>query len=269
MPEDTAPESPESSLPRFVETARAAWPELGVDTEAFARYAASRPLPPLTRAADLFIAYACAAGLPDAQRAIDPALRSAATETARRIDPAPAFADDVTQALREKLLASQPPKIGEYEGRAALGTWLRVIALRTAMNMRRRKGDQPGARVAPTSNAPGGEDLELAYLRDRYRPHFAGAIEEALAALTPRERMLLKLTVSNGLGIEKIGSIYNVGKSTAARWLTAAREHLVEVTRERLRARLGTTDSEYASLAALVRSQLEVSVARLLEEQAD
>ena len=172
----------------------------------------------------------------------------------------------MTQTLREKLLVDRPPKIASYGGRAALRTWLGVTAQRETQKMRRRKADNPKARaeLSALKDAPLEGGAERAFLRARYQQHFADALRAALTSLPLRDRALLHSHLVDRVGVEKLGETYGIGKSTAARWLIAARERLVAETRARVQAHLRLTASEYESVAGLLRSDIEVSVARLL-----
>ncbi len=180
-----------------------------------------------------------------------------------RIDPSRAFADVVTQDLRARLLMGDPPKIVEYAGRAPLTTWLKTVAVRAALNARRTKGEQQHDSVPSDLVARGEPELEL--VRAKYRPDFEAALRIALAALPERDRTLLCLTLRDGATLDKIAERYKVGKSTAARWLAAARDELTSETRRILKERLRLTQSELESLAVVVRSDLAVSIVRLLE----
>jgi RNA polymerase sigma-70 factor (ECF subfamily) len=251
----------------FLQAGRAAWPSLAVDAAAFERFVAERAHALVQHAPDLYLAFACSLGDGSALRAFDPVLRDAAVGAASRLDPSAGFADEVAQVLREKLLATRPPKILGYGGRAALRTWLGISALRAAQNLRRRKEHRAGARQPLSRADPLVEgDTEREYLRARYREQFMTALQQALGSLTERERTILHLSLGEGLGVEKLGERLGVGKSTASRWLIAARERLVEQTRERLCVLLRISRSEYRSLAAIVRSQIDVSVVRLLAD---
>src|SRR5947209_904462 len=76
-----------------------------------------------------------------------------------RVGREPSFVEEVRQTVREKLLvaaADAPPRIVEYTGRGALAAWLRIIAVRAALNLRRRRGDV----------APDGASDEAAAARD-------------------------------------------------------------------------------------------------------
>jgi len=256
-------------LSAFTEAGRRAWPTFRLDAGEFMAHVAQLDAPALERAPDLYLAFGCSTSHAEAIRALDPLLRDAVSAAASRIDPSPDFAAEVTQTLREKLLVDRPPKIASYGGRAALRTWLGVTAQREAQKMRRRKADDPKARADLTSatETPVEGGPEGAFLRARYRRHFADALRTTLASLPPRDRALLHSHLVERVGVEKLGEAYGVGKSTAARWLVAARERLVSETRARVQTRLRLTESEYQSIAGLVRSDIDVSVARLLGTQ--
>ena len=66
------------------------------------------------------------------------------------------------------------------------------------------------------------------------------------------------------LSIDEIGAALHIHRATAARWIRAASEAVREETRRRLHERLRLTASELDSLVGLVRSQLHLSLARLL-----
>jgi RNA polymerase sigma-70 factor (ECF subfamily) len=109
------------------------------------------------------------------------------------------------------------------------------------------------------------ESPELAVLKRRYARDFATALEHAFARLSDRERALLQLHLVDRLSIDSLGELYKVGRSTAARWLSSARRTLAEETRLELRRKLRLTQSEYESLAVVVRSLVDVSVVKLLK----
>jgi RNA polymerase sigma-70 factor (ECF subfamily) len=248
-----------------VEAGVVAWPALRVDRDAFARHVAALPNPSLSHAGDLLLAFACASRNNEAIRLLDPLLRSAVATAVAKVDSSPSFADDVGQVLREKLLLSDPPAIGTYAGRASLRTWLQMAALRAAMNMRRRREDDAGARVALTSScSTTAADADLAYLRARYREHFAAALRDAVARLPEKDRRMLHLHLVERTSHEKLAATHGVSASTIARWLAATRDRLAIDTKETLRARLPMTSPEYDALALLVRSDLDVSLPGLL-----
>jgi RNA polymerase sigma-70 factor (ECF subfamily) len=259
-----------SSLEEALSIGRAAWPEVGLDGEVFARHLAAHARdgapPPLEHAADLYLACACAHGSAQAVLALDTLLVGSTARAVSRVDSSTAFVEDVLQAVREKLLLTRPPKIGDYAGRATLKSWLATTAVRTALNMRRRKDDVAGAELRSSMGDQLAQEPELQYLRDRYREAFEQAIRESLASLSPKERALLRMHLGERMSVDRLGVVYRVSRATAARWLAAAREQLLERTHRHLREKLRLTPSELDSLGALVRSQLDVSVVRLLDD---
>ena len=72
-----------------------------------------------------------------------------------RIDRAAAFADEIAQELRIKLLVAEPgqsPRVARYAARGPLRSWVQVAAIRAACDRKRR----PDAAAFP---ADGGVDL--------------------------------------------------------------------------------------------------------------
>jgi RNA polymerase sigma-70 factor (ECF subfamily) len=262
-------------LRALFEAGRAAWPGVELDPTAFARHlgrhAAGEPaLPPAGHAADVYLACACAAGAPAAVATFDRRFSRILARAVGRVDPAPAFVEDALQTILEHLLVSPPgapPRIAEYAGRAPLRAWLAAVAVRTALNLRRRRADQP--HDALDEDGPGvaaGADPELGYMKAVYKDAFEAAVRAALARISPEERALLRLHLTEGMSIDRLAERYAIGRSTAARRLASARAALREHTRAELEARLGLTRSGMDSIAALVRSQLEVSASGLLAE---
>ena len=65
--------------------------------------------------------------------------------------------------------------------------------------------------------------------------------------------------------MDALGSLYDVHRATAARWLRSAHEDLGRATRERLATRLRIAPDELASIMQMIESRLEVSLERLLD----
>jgi RNA polymerase sigma-70 factor (ECF subfamily) len=109
-------------------------------------------------------------------------------------------------------------------------------------------------------------DVELDVIRRRYRPAFEAAITRALSAMPVRDRTILRLRLVDGVEVDRIATMYGVHRTTVTRWIADSRTALLDETRRILTAELGATDAELDSLAGLVRSQLHVSLIRLLGE---
>jgi RNA polymerase sigma-70 factor (ECF subfamily) len=250
----------------------AAWPSIAVDSVAFAARAEAQSRAgasvPLEHAADFYLACACAEGSAAAIRALDGILRSETVRSISRIDSSSAFVDEALQTVRVKLIAGDAPKIAEYVGRSPLRRWLVTVAVRTALNLRRGKENEPRETLESTIGVAVAGGPELALAREKYRAAFEEGLRVSIATLTDHERTLLRMNLVEQIGIDRLARIYGCGRSTAARRLSAARDKLLDGIRTHLRSTLGLTAAEVESLAAVVRSELDVSIARLLDPDA-
>jgi RNA polymerase sigma-70 factor (ECF subfamily) len=258
----------------FAEGARA-WPEIRMSPEAFvghlaARVADARSLDGV-RAADLYLACACATRVRGAVEAFDRVHLRRVGAFLAAMRPAPAFVDEVRQVIREKLFVGRgdaAPKITEYDGRGALASWVRVVALRVALDLQRQ------APVAADSGRESGDagagagDPEVDYLKQRYRQVFNDAFRGAVAELGADSRELLRLHFVDGLTLHQLALKLGVHRATVARRLAAGRQAVADAARRRLRAALGATEAELESLAGMMRSQIDLSLPVLLHEQA-
>jgi RNA polymerase sigma-70 factor (ECF subfamily) len=221
-----------------------------------------------TRGGDLYLTCACVRGDPQAHAAlwsryapeIDAALR-------RRGVPADQC-DDIKQEVYLKLLGRQgggEPKIATYSSKSALRTWLCVVAVRDAYAHLQRRDPARWAADSGTDELAGPTgDPELDYLKQAYGAEFREAVREALAALSPKERNLLRYQAVEGLSIDEIGALYRVHRATAARWLAAVRQRISEQSREALVRKLGIDEAQLRSIQLLVASQLDVSLSLLM-----
>ena len=262
----------EDELRVRLDAGKAAWPGVSIDPAGYVRYLAERSgqgLPTPEQAADLYIACGCARGTSDALEAFYQRFRPVVARAIARIDSSEPFLDDVIQVLGVKLFVRAdggPPGIAKYAGRSSLRGWLATTATRTALNMRRRKDDQAHDQVRSGMSGLKAADPELLLLKARYKPEFEAAIRAALAALPPMQRSLLLLQSVEGLTLPQLATMHSVSRATVARWLASAREALFEGTRRELMGRLQLSESEYESLVALVRSQLELTLSAIAKE---
>jgi RNA polymerase sigma-70 factor (ECF subfamily) len=266
----------ERTLQELVAAARRAWPSVRLPPERFAAYLAERLPAQVDRArlstlhaADLYLACACLEGDRAALAELERGALQGAAAAAARVDRSPAFADEVKQVLRQRLLSPEDgrPRLLEYEGRAPLRSWVRAAAVRTALNLTR--GKRAGA-ASEDGDAPlqsltaGGLDPELDYVQRKYRPHFVACFKEAMAALDSRERTVLRLHLVEGAGLEGIARYYRVHRTTVTRWMATARAQLVANTRRLLTERLRLTGTEVESLVRSLGSRLDFSISQVL-----
>jgi RNA polymerase sigma-70 factor (ECF subfamily) len=275
----------EAALAAALEAGRARWPDLALQPERFVAHLASivpatDPSPAAAiaglHAADLYLTCACANGVLGAVERFEAAhLRPLGPVLGAALRSSAFDVDEVRQRLRVRLFvgdAGRAPLVGSYSGRGALSAWVRVAAVRLALTLARDVaiGERAGRRASDEGAlAAAGVDPELAFIKDRYRREFEEAFGAALSAASTRERALLRLNVVGGLSLEQIGRMYGVDRSTISRWLADARRALLDNTEAALKQRLGTEPADFASMARLFTSQLEIDLPELLRTHGD
>jgi RNA polymerase sigma-70 factor (ECF subfamily) len=265
----------ERALGDAVTTASAAWPSVKVDVEAWARVLGELSPTPLDPAKpfgemlviDHYLAFACAAGDTAAVAACDAILVREAGFAADGTRMHASARDEATQSIRAQLLApreGKPAAIGDYAGRGALRSWLRVCVSRELVKIAKAQQRTEPLEDQLVADPGYGDDPALEELKAKYRAELADAFRTALTELPARERTLLRYQLIDGLTIDEIGAIFRVHRATSARWLAKIRDDLVMRTREMMAEALGVDTAEAASIVRLVQSQLDVSVIRHL-----
>jgi RNA polymerase sigma-70 factor, ECF subfamily len=254
----------------LLDRARAAWPHLHVDEARFVSACEAAGLgTEELHPADLWLVLACEGGDSVALRALERVVAPIAKEVADRARTK-LEAEDLTQLLWQRLLVAAEdgtPKLFEYTGKGPLRGWLRVVATRLLVDSaRKRSGNE-----TPVSNErvldglfAGSSDPEIELLKRHSRAALAAAFADALAALSPEDRTILRQHLADQLTIDQIGVAHGTHRATAARWVVRAKEELIQGTRRRLGERLGLGRAELESVMRLIESQLHVSVVRLL-----
>jgi RNA polymerase sigma-70 factor, ECF subfamily len=269
----------EAALQDFATRGGAAFPDVALDAEVLAGYLGERApadAPPVAwlgevPAGDLFLACACVEGLPQALRAFAATFVSQMDVYLRSLRPTPHLVAETTQELLEKLFvggAGRLPRIRQYAGQSALGGWVRVAAIRTALDLieAEKAGEPRGDEVEAIARAvvpPGDPEIDL--LRASYRDEFMTAFREAMAALPRRERGLLRFTFVERLTPARIAAMYGVHRTTAMRWIDGAREEVLSRTRARMMDRLRLSPSECDAVVALVRSRIDITLGSLFD----
>jgi RNA polymerase sigma-70 factor (ECF subfamily) len=216
------------------------------------------------RGGDLFLAAACTQGEPAAVAAFDRAFLQAPGPVGRSSLP-PEQVDELRQILRVQLLTGPNPRIATFKGHGLLGSWVRVAAARQAAQL--QWGDrgtelQDGALMDALVHL--GADPEVLTARGEHRAEFRAALGDCLAALGAREKTLLRMNFLDHMNIDEIGVVYRVHRATVARWLAGIRGQIFECVCQRLSIKLRSSPSEVASLVRLVRSEIDLSIGRLL-----
>lgn len=264
-----------AALAHAYQTGRAAWPMLDLAAETFIPYLAERTAAADVEAiqalhlADLYLCCGCALADPRALREFEGRLLPEAAIALVRAGIPPEQRDEVLQQVRVRLFV--PDKQGKlhilgYSGRGALISWLRVAAVRIALNL--RKSQQRYVPMAPLDELvqvlPGSAEPEFQFLKTAYRLPCREALRAAVATLPDLERTLLYLQYIDRRNIDEIGVVCRISRATAARWLARARTQLLRETCRQLATRLKMTDAEAASLLRDVQSQLLSSLHNVL-----
>jgi RNA polymerase sigma-70 factor (ECF subfamily) len=264
----------ELALQAYLAAGRAAWPSIPLADADFLQFLAERSsgsgLPDAAHASDVWLACGCARGLPEAREAFYTLYAPVVTRVLARRGADDAALHDAKQVVFERLLVgdqAERARIADYKGTGPLKSWVSTVAATTLLMMRRsgaRRREQTEDDDAVVAQAID-DGPELQYLKLRYKAPVEAAIVTALAQLGDRDRVLLRLHLSERMSIDRLAAMYNVNRATAARWLVAAREALFRRSCDEIRRTLGLNESECGSILNLVNSQLEISVARHLQ----
>jgi RNA polymerase sigma-70 factor (ECF subfamily) len=230
---------------------------------AFAAFVRERPDASLDHAGDLALACACLAQDPAAlaefERRFLARIEVYVGSLAKSVE-----VDEIRQQLAIKLLVSG--KLAGYSGHGPLEGWVRVAASRLAIELSRLKREVSDDDPEQITDRFSRElDGELGELRVRYRSEFSAALCDALGTLADRHRTLLRLHYLESATTDALANLYRTSRRTIVRRIAEARGALFERTIELATMRLGLPRERYLTLLEVVRSQLDVSIARLLD----
>jgi RNA polymerase sigma-70 factor (ECF subfamily) len=256
-----------------IAASRAAWPGVEVGADELAAYIDERLPPNVARAdalgtlciTDLWLACAIARGDAAALRAFEDLLADAGAAIAH-LDGGSALVADAMLAVRERVLgaaAGGKAKITDYRGRGDLRGWLRVVAVREALQLiraRRRDAPLPDDLVTKLDDHAVPSD-------DRERSAYRDAFAAALATLTPRDRNLLRQQYLYGATIDELGALYGVHRATVARWIAQIRETLLHRTRRHIGEALRLTGDDLDSAMGRIADHLDYSLRHTLSAE--
>ena len=220
------------------------------------------------RAGDLYLAAACIAQDPAAIALLDASLPAIVGPVLARLGMPAAEHDEIVQRVRVALVVRDETGacgLARYSGRGELRSYVRAVAVRLALKRLEREpvpADDHSEYMALVPDAS--DSPELAVLKQRCRDDVRSAFASALAALTPRERTLLRQHYVDGLTVDMLGRLHEVHRATCARWIDAARVKVLRGVRRHLRATGGLDEEDLEIAVALVRSQLDLSLSRQL-----
>jgi len=257
--------------------ARRAWPRVAVDVDTYLAFLARRVPPERDlpealdelKSADLYLACACLEGDARAARAFEETFFPVLDRALAGICGRTGQADDVKQSVYQKVFVGDGDRkaaIHKFDGVGDLRAWVRVTAVRMALNLKRDgKRERPLSPDILVTMPKGGPGPEEDYLKRVYSGAFKQAFGRALAALDHKQRNLLRYYYIDGLTVEQIGRIYRVHKATISRRLGEIRELLLTETRNSLIRELDVGRTEFDSIMRLIQSRMDVSIVRFLK----
>lgn len=184
---------------------------------------------------------------------------------ALRVLGSDAAADEALQRLRERLLlggGGTKPRLLSYSGRGPLAKWLRAVGMNVALELKRREHPERQDEDALVELASLDQSPDARVLQARDKVHFQLAFKDALRALEPQLRTLLRMRYVDGLSLDDSAKAFGVHRTTAMRWLEKAHQQVLDDTRAELRVRLRISPKDLNSLVRV----LELSLAGRLEQ---
>lgn len=251
------------------------WPDLPSPDEAFvaavearaAHDGAGAPRLEELRVDDLFVVHHAVRGQARAVAHVT-SLVAGLRAALRRTGASEQAIADLCAELPADLLAEReglPPRILGYSGRGPLGAWIRVVAVRTIVERRRKDRREPRSAGEVGERAAATHDPELDLLRRRYADELTTAFAASFDRLDADERLLLQQHHVDGLSIDRLAVLHGVHRATAARRVAAARDALFEGVRDILRHELRIGDETFDSIVRLVKSEIEINLDRHAE----
>jgi len=240
------------------------WPALSISYETFVAHCSrvlGRDEHQPVEASDLYLCCACAAAEPQALQLFENEGAEVAEVAIRRVDDSDDFVQEVLQNLWKKLLVGANARVRSYSGRGPLKAWVRVAATREALD--RKRADQRSARRRVELSdhlAAADVGIEVALLKARFGQAFQDALRSSVAGLSEQARNVLRMHVVGRCSIDEIGVAYDVHRATAARWIERSRSKIYDDIRRDLCVEHKLTQSEFNSLAALIGTELELSL---------
>jgi RNA polymerase sigma-70 factor (ECF subfamily) len=206
----------------------------------------------IDRAAELYLAHACAAGDDAAIRAFEAEFFAEVRACHARIRPRSLGLDELEQRIREKLFVKNA--IASFSGKGDLRRWLRVLTTRLIFDVVRVAHPEVPLedQLLPDALATGA-DATLA--KAQLRAEIRAALHDAFSALTDRQKLLVRSEV-RGTPLAAIATTYQVNVRSIQRWVREAHDVLLVKFRGTLARRLRVAPGDLSSVLAFARSQL-------------
>lgn len=208
-----------------------------------------------------YVRLACLANRPGAWETLEREYVRPLQSSVQKVCPSQEAAEGALQRFR-CLLAEG--KLTAYRPVGSFRAWLRVVAVRTALEANRRararsaREDELTDRLELLTAGP-----EARYAREEMRVELRRALRAAAQRLPADERHALHLHVVGRWNISQIGRTLSVHRSTAARMILSAKDKLRRGLRAELSARKGSAFQDTAEAWAELPSRLDLSLTHI------
>lgn len=171
---------------------------------------------------DLYLAIACARQNPCAWERFLMLYGDYVQVVARVVSPSREVAGDLAGNLPGHLFLpgrSGACRMASYDGQATLATWLRVIITRQASNVRTANRPESLADLPDVVDELGLRRIESGLRSAKYAAMVSQAYDAAGAALSDRERLVIRWKFQDELSAQEIAGLLKVHPSTVCRLL--------------------------------------------------
>jgi len=211
-----------AAVTRARDAACARWPGLTLSATQLAATLGPLAIEPAwfaARGAELVLAHAAAAGDPVAVGALEQEFLAPTRAVVQRYAREAARTDEVVQLVRIHLLVSPdhtPPRLARFDGRAALGAWLGMVATRVALQALRTERARREVALEWSEALAGlpAADPVVERLRDRHAARIAMALRDACLELSRRHRAVLRWLFVDGASVDEVATVYGVHRVT-------------------------------------------------------
>lgn len=157
--------------------------------------------------------------------------------------------DEARQAVRQRALVEG--KLRDYDGRGPLRSWLKTVALRLEVDLKRGQREDAVEDRVLDALLPSSTHLEAELVVSESRRLLRDGVRAALLAMSDRERVWIQHHYLDSMTLTAIGQLYGVAPSTVMRALDKAVLELRRHVRDYLR---NTHQLGLTSLDSLVRA---------------
>ncbi|HEV7239530.1 MAG TPA: sigma-70 family RNA polymerase sigma factor [Thermoanaerobaculia bacterium] len=266
----------------FFDAGRARFGDLQFDAVAYAAHVetiCNRRLDDSVRAdsfveslhgADLYLAFGCLLGRSAAWQAFEEEFHEYIVRLAVSAARTPDEAIDLAQAVVVDLFLpdrSGRSRIGSYDGRSSLATWLRVLVCHRAINERKRNhmAAQPLEALFEAPDETAMPRLDATIRAHRYSDAARDALQQACAKLSARERHVLLLRYGRLKQVQEIAAALCVHPSNVTRQIDRVCNRLREIVIRTLQKEYGLSSSAIEECLAELVENPSYEILSLLE----